>query len=64
LRKGRDQFSHDEVFLIFSSEDFVIYRVGERVLGVFSERLTVSCRASLRLGSSGVGESILTCSIP
>jgi hypothetical protein len=50
LRKGRDQFSHDEVFLIFSSEDFVIYRVGERALGVFSERLTVSCCANLRLG--------------
>jgi len=50
LRKGRDQFSHDEVFLFFLSEDFEIYRVGERALGVFSERLTVSCRANLRLG--------------
>jgi hypothetical protein len=50
LRKGRDQFSHDEVFLFFLSEDFVIYRVGERALGVFSERLTVSCYADLRLG--------------
>ena len=50
LRKGRDQFSHDEVFLFFLSEDSVIYRVGERALGVFSERLTVSCYANLRLG--------------
>jgi hypothetical protein len=50
LRKGRDQFSHDEIFLFFLSEDFVIYRVGERALGVFSERLTVSRYANLRLG--------------
>src|SRR2546421_11060635 len=50
LRKGRDQFSHDQVFLFFLSEDFVIYRVGERPLRVFSERLTVSCYANLRLG--------------
>jgi hypothetical protein len=50
LRKGRDQFSHDEVFLFLLSEDFLIYRVGERALGVFSERLTVSCYANLRLG--------------
>ena len=38
--------------------------VGECALGVFSERLTVSCRANLRLGSTGAGlKSILTCSI-
>jgi hypothetical protein len=51
--------------LFFLSEDDVIYFVGECDLGVFSEKLTVSCRANLRPGSSGAGsKSILTCSIP
>jgi hypothetical protein len=50
LRKGQGQFSHNAVFLFFLSEDDVIYPIGECALSVFSERLTVSCRANPRLG--------------
>src|SRR6266404_3681443 len=51
LCKGRGQFSHDVLFLFFPCpKDAVIYNVGEYGLGVFSERLTVSCLASPRLG--------------
>src|SRR6266480_3677606 len=57
--------SHKVVFPFFLFEDYLIYLVGDSALGVFSERLTVSCRANLRLGSSGARlKSILTCSIP
>ena len=50
LRKGQGQFSHNVVFLFFLSEDDVVYPIGECALSVFSERLTVSCRANPRLG--------------
>ena len=50
VRPSERTFSHNVVFLFFLSEDYVIYLVGECALGVFSERLTVSCRANLRLG--------------
>jgi hypothetical protein len=65
LRKGQGQFSHNAVFLFFLSEDDVIYPIGECALSVFSERLTVSCRANPRLGRKA-NESLTPalCSIP
>jgi len=50
LRKGLVNFLITKSFYFFCPEDFVTYRVGECALGVFSERLTVSCRANLGLG--------------
>jgi hypothetical protein len=50
LGKGQGQFCHNAVFLFFLSEDDAIYPIGECALSVFSERLTVSCRANPRLG--------------
>jgi hypothetical protein len=56
LRKCRSRLSHNVLFLFVSSEDDVIYIVGGYGLGVFSERLTVSCLANARLGTGANDE--------
>jgi hypothetical protein len=50
LRKVSGLILSYVLFLFFSSEDDLIYLIGEYALGVFSERLTVSCPANPRLG--------------
>src|SRR5947207_6802191 len=64
LCKGRRSFSHHRNLSISPCpKDSVIYPVGEYSLAVFSERLTVSCRATSRLGKRSTtrcGSSIPT----